>query len=214
MIQSDTISSLLAELVKIQAELPTMPQNAQAYGYKYADLDTITGIIKPILAKHEVAYMQTLTTINNNPALTTRIFNSKGEYIEDSTILPTITNTKNNPAQTMGMSITYVRRYALCSILGITSDEDTDANETKQPQKTTPQNMGMKKASEMMKGGEATPQEKAEINSLLASKYENGAPVFTQDEKIAYSAMRKDKTAQELIDFIKNALQNRIDPRV
>lgn len=127
--QSDTIDELLKELVEVQNELPTMPKSSQAYGYKYTDLDTIVQAIKPILHKHGIGYMQSVGGIEKDyMTLTTRIFNNKGQYIEDVAGLPSITSTKNNAAQTLGMSITYMRRYALCAMLGITSDEDVDAN--------------------------------------------------------------------------------------
>ena len=210
--QSENITELLVALEAVQSELPTMPKNTPAYGYKYADLDTITQTIKPILHKHGIAYLQTIGgTSQEQMTLTTRVFNTKGQYIEDTAFLPVITSTKNNAAQTLGMSITYMRRYALCAMLGITSDEDTDANsavpdkgqkaDTKQTRApSTPQ----------AKGGESTPQEKQEIANLLASVHANGAPVFTLDDKKAYSAMRKDKTAQELIACIKQELQKRV----
>ena len=62
------------------------------------------------------------------------------------------------------------------------------------------------------KGGETTPAEKKEIGGLLASKYTNGAPVFSKDEAKKYSAMRKDYTAREVIDAIKKELQARLNP--
>lgn len=129
MIQTENISDLIKALVEVQSELPTMPKSSQAYGYKYTDLDTITQTIKPILKKHGIGYMQSVGgTSADSMTLTTRIFNDKGQYIEDTAVLPTIASTKNNAAQTLGMSITYMRRYALCAMFGITSDEDVDAN--------------------------------------------------------------------------------------
>lgn len=62
------------------------------------------------------------------------------------------------------------------------------------------------------KGGETTPAEKKEIGGLLASKYTNGAPVFSKDEAKKYSDMRKDYTAREVIDEIKKELQARLHP--
>ena len=209
MTQSENITELLVALEAVQSELPTMPKNTPAYGYKYADLDTITQTIKPILHKHGIAYLQSIGgTSQEQMTLTTRVFNTKGQYIEDTAFLPVITSTKNNAAQTLGMSITYMRRYALCAMLGITSDEDTDVNSAG-PVKV--QKADTRQASApQAKGGESTPQEKQEIANLLASVHANGAPVFTLDDKKAYSAMRKDKTAQELIACIKQELQKRV----
>lgn len=223
MLQSESIAELLAALAEVQSELPTMPKSSQAYGYKYTDLDTITQTIKPILSKHGIGYIQSVGGLTGNElTLTTRIFNKKGEYIEDTAALPTITSTKNNAAQTLGMSITYMRRYALCAMLGITSDEDVDANingtaQPKESNKTTPPKQEVRPKQPARfdfkpKGGETTPAEKKEIGGLLASKYTNGAPVFSKDEAKKYSAMRKDYTAREVIDAIKKGLQARLNP--
>lgn len=236
--QSENITELLAALEAVQAEMPTMPKNSQAYGYKYTDLDTIAQTIKPILHKHALAYMQSIgSTMQGQVTLTTRLFNSNGQYIEDTVALPIITNTKNNEAQTLGMSITYMRRYALCAMLGITSDEDVDANaeEKEQPQKQPPkqsippkiQNIKETFNGEIVKpkqppkpqsaklafepkGGETTPAEKKEIAALLSSKGTDGKALFSKDEMKAYSDMRKDKTASELIDIIKAELKKRV----
>ena len=236
--QSENITELLAVLEEVQAEMPTMPKNSQAYGYKYTDLDTITQTIKPILHNHALAYMQSIgSTMQGQATLTTRLFNSNGQYIEDTVALPIITNTKNNEAQTLGMSITYMRRYALCAMLGITSEEDVDANAEKkeQPQKQPPKQsippnvqaiketfngeiVKPKQAPKPQpaklafepKGGETTPAEKEAIAKLLSSKDLTGKPLFSKAEMKAYSDMRKDKTAAELIDIIKAELQNRI----
>ena len=221
MLQSDSITELLSALAEVQSELPTMPKSSQAYGYKYTDLDTITQTIKPILSKHGIGYIQSVGGLTENAlTLTTRIFNKKGEYIEDTAALPTITSTKNNAAQTLGMSITYMRRYALCAMLGITSDEDVDANingivQTQSKPTPSKQETSSKQPAKFdfdPKGGETTPAEKKEIGGLLASKYTNGAPVFSKDEAKKYSAMRKDYTAREVIDAIKKELKTRLNP--
>ena len=60
------------------------------------------------------------------------------------------------------------------------------------------------------KGGETTPAEKEAIAKLLSSKDLTGKPLFSKDEMKAYSDMRKDKTAAELIDIIKGELQKRV----
>src|SRR5574344_619948 len=223
MLQSESIAELLAALAEVQSELPTMPKSSQAYGYKYTDLDTITQTIKPILSKHGIGYMQSVGGLAENAlTLTTRIFSKKGEYIEDTVALPTITSTKNNAAQTLGMSITYMRRYALCAMLGITSEEDVDANingttQTQGSDKPTPpkQEARPKKPAKLAfepKGGETTAEEKKEIGNLLKSKYADGEPIYSKEEMKAYSDSRKDYTAREVIDNIKAELQKRLTP--
>ena len=215
MIQSENITELMAGLADVQFETPTLPKSSQAYGYKYTDLDTIVQTVKPILHKHNIGYMQSVgATPDGAQTLTTRVFNNKGQYIEDTTVLPVITGTKNNTAQTLGMSITYMRRYTLCAMLGITSDEDVEASTVAQqtPAKAEPKKIPTAKADFELKGGESTPAEKKEIGALLTSKDADGKPVFTKDEVKAYSDMRKDFTAAQVIAFIKKELQSRLAP--
>ena len=222
MLQSENISELLAALVEVQSELPTMPKSSQAYGYKYTDLDTITQTIKPILSNHGIGYIQSVGGLTENAlTLTTRIFNKKGEYIEDTAALPTITSTKNNAAQTLGMSITYMRRYALCAMLGITSDEDIDANINGivQTQGSKPTQSKQETSSKQLakfafepKGGETTPAEKKELGGLLSTKYPDGGAVFSKAEAKKYSDMRKDYTAREVIETIRRDLNARLNP--
>ena len=207
MIQSENITELLVALEAVQSELPTMPKNTPAYGYKYADLDTITQTIKPILHKHGLAYIQSIGGISQEQmTLTTRVFNTKGQYIEDTAALPVITSTKNNAAQTLGMSITYMRRYALCAMLGITSDEDVDANvETKpQPQKQPPKPTAPPKK-------EANPADVEKIKTLLDAKHLNGMHVFSENEK---NRVRTEFANGRALSEIINELQKTLDARL
>lgn len=175
--QSENVSELLAALVEAQAEFPTMPKDktagSGAYSYKYADLDTIASAIKPILKKNGLGYTQSVECGGSGLTLCTRVFHKSGQWIEGDALLPVITNTKSNAAQAMGMSITYMRRYALSAMLGITSDEDTDANFSAPQKPLSPEAMGMKKASE--RKSKFTDAEKAEM-----AKWNDGT--FTAEE--------------------------------
>ena len=205
MLQSENIADLMKDLVQLQAELPTMPKDASGYGYKYTILDTIVTTIKPIMAKHNLAFMQSVGGLEN-VTITTRIFNAMGQYIEDTVQLPTIQANKMNNAQVLGAVITYMRRYTLCALLGITADEDVDAALPAKEEKRAP----VQKAPQEQKGGPATQAESDRLNALVRAKYSNGKPVFTGEEINLYLSYRKDKTASELIAFIENALKNRM----
>lgn len=225
MIQSENITELMAELAEIQFELPTLPKASQAYGYKYTDLDTIVQAVKPILHNHNVGYMQSVGSLTDGTqTLTTRVFNNKGQYIQDTAALPVITGTKNNNAQTLGMSITYMRRYALCAMLGITSDEDVDAQtvaqqtpaktESKPAPKAAPKSAPKKAASFDFtpKGGETTPEEKQELAEIFKATFPDGSPVFSKDAMKFFSDMRKDFTAREVIDRARKERDKRLNP--
>lgn len=208
--QSESISKLLSGLMDVQREIPTMPKNAKAYGYKYTDLDTITSVIKPILSRHNISYMQSVgMNEQGQNILTTRIFNRDGEYIEDSTILPIIQGTKNNSAQTLGMAITYMRRYALCAMFGITSDEDVDANTFNAPQQQqAPQNV--QDVTNAMNGTVTeTRNIGVEIKKLLESVDANGMAIFTENDKERFRAESKSKGLSAVLSDVQNELTRR-----
>ena len=202
--QSESIKNLLPALMDAQKEIPTMPKNAKAYGYNYTDLDTITSVIKPILARHNISYMQSVGMDDEGRStLTTRIFSRDGEYIEDVTMLPVIQSAKNNSAQTMGMAITYVRRYALCAMLGITSDEDVDANTFNAPQ-------NVQNVTNAMNGTVTeTKNIGVEIKKLLESVDANGMAIFTENDKERFRAESKSKGLSAVLSDVQNELTRR-----
>lgn len=202
--QSETIKALLESLVNVQAELSTLPKDKQGYGYKYTELDTVISSIKPLFAKYKLGFMQSLTVFVNKPAITTRIFNNAGEWIEDTTLLPEISVGKTNAAQNLGAAITYMKRYALCAMLGISSDEDVDAA-TIQPQKPETKVIPTKPA---LAGGDDTPEEKARIKELLNTTDKDGKKVF-EAERQKILEWRKNRTAAQVIEWLEGEANKR-----
>ena len=49
---------IFSSLLKAQNEVTNPAKNAKGYGYKYATLDTILTLVKPILAKHGLGIYQ------------------------------------------------------------------------------------------------------------------------------------------------------------
>jgi hypothetical protein len=90
---------------------------------KYATLDAINAVIKPILAKHKLAFMQDVWTVNDGIAIKTKLLHESGESIESSiAIFPCAQKT----VQSFGSTSTYARRSQVSAFLGLTADEDTD----------------------------------------------------------------------------------------
>lgn len=203
--QSESIKSLLADFAKAQSEFPTLPKDKTGYGYKYTDLDTVICTVRPILAKHNLGFMQSLTTLENGKSgIATRLFHATGEWIEDKVALPDVAMAKTNAAQNMGASITYMKRYALCAMLGISSDEDVDGNPDMG--KSAPTN-NAKPAGPM--GGPDTPEQNKRIKQILWSKFDDGTDIFTQSDRNAIEQMRMTKTADEVIKMLNEDMNAR-----
>ena len=125
---SDSIIDITKAIGQFQKECPTMKKDAKGYGYNYTTLDTIIETVKPLLLKHGIVFMQSVGANEFGHNLTTRMVHISGEWIEDTMVMPKMSESKQmNVAQAMGATITYCKRYALSAMLGIATDEDTDA---------------------------------------------------------------------------------------
>jgi hypothetical protein len=113
-------------LSEFQNEVPVIHKGTQGYGYSYADLPAIFEVINPLLKKYNLGFTQPIM----GDTIKTIIFHTEsGETIESLTEIPKGVTLKGmNDYQVLGSAITYLRRYALSSILGLVTDKDTDAS--------------------------------------------------------------------------------------
>lgn len=137
---SASIANLTAALIKAQAEFPSVPKTKEvivqgqkgSYTFKYAPLETMIPLLRPVLAKYDLGFTQGA----DGDRLITTVFHSSGEFMSHSMPLPDLPYN-----QQYGSQLTFRRRYSLKAALGIeTDDDDTDSapqEETKK-QKATP----------------------------------------------------------------------------
>ncbi|MEI6532472.1 MAG: ERF family protein [Candidatus Roizmanbacteria bacterium] len=120
------MKNLYKTLASFQQEVPVIHRGTQGYGYSYADLPAIFEIINPLLKKNGLGFTQ---TINGTDLITTVFHIESGETITSTTAIPQgVTLAKMNTFQVLGSAITYIRRYALSSMLGLVTEKDTDAS--------------------------------------------------------------------------------------
>src|ERR1700693_2186885 len=144
---SESIASLAAALAKAQAEL-TNPEKSlvatirpQSHGeaersFRYAPLSSGLDIVRKTLGQHEIATVQT-TDIDQTAGtvnLTTVLAHSSGEWIASDWPVCAISETAT--PHRMGAALTYARRYALFTLVGIAGAEHMDAPDLDAP--TTP----------------------------------------------------------------------------
>jgi len=136
MIKSESISNLAKALTTFQIKVGSIKKDSvnPFFKSKYASLTTIIEHITIPLAESGLCYTQ----FPDDAGLTTVLMHSEsGEYIQATYVMPVA---KQNDPQALGSAITYARRYAIGSILGLAIDEDDDANAaTKQPEPTQQQ---------------------------------------------------------------------------
>lgn len=120
-------TAILGKLLKLQGEAIALQKDAINPHFKntYITLNELMGKILPKLNELGLVLMQTPTTLGGTPAMTTTIADAEsGEVISDTMALVLDRPTP----QAQGSAITYARRYALMSMLGLVADEDDDGN--------------------------------------------------------------------------------------
>ena len=132
---SEKFGNVAKALVSAAAEIKNVKKDTQGFGYKYATLDSILEMIRPVLAKNKLTIIQGEDIVDSMIVVQTILMHESGEYIETISKAPYIELKGMNSYQSLGAGITYLRRYAISSLLGIASEEDTDAN-VKAPQQT------------------------------------------------------------------------------
>lgn len=132
---SEQINEIATALAKCQGELKPVPKSTKGH-YKggYADLAECWENCRAALSKNGLAVTQTTDTENDKLVLHTLLIHASGQWIKST--MPLICS-NDKDIQKIGGSITYTRRYALCSIVGITPVEDDDGESAK-PSKDDP----------------------------------------------------------------------------
>ena len=135
---SDAIGNISAALAKAQAELTNpekslvgtirspFPREADRT-FRYAPLSSGLDIVRKGLGRHEIATIQS-TEIDKEAGLlrlTTILAHSSGEWVSSEWPVCQISDIAS--AQRMGAALTYARRYALFTLVGIAGEDDLDA---------------------------------------------------------------------------------------
>ncbi len=135
---SPSIAALATALAKAQIELTNPeksligtiePQRGQggARQFRYAPLSSGLEIVRKTLGQHEIATVQT-TAVDQAAGiinLTTVLAHSSGEWIASDWPVCPIGETER--PHRMGAALTYARRYALFTLVGIAGEDDLDA---------------------------------------------------------------------------------------
>ncbi len=135
---SETIGAIASALAKAQSELTNPEKSLVATVrspfpresdriFRYASLSSGLDIVRKTLGKHEIATVQT-TAIDKDVGLiwlTTVLAHSSGEWV--SSDWPVCPVGETAAPHKMGAALTYARRYALFTLVGIAGEDDLDA---------------------------------------------------------------------------------------
>jgi hypothetical protein len=135
---STSIGTLAAALAKAQAAISNPEKSLTATiaspfpregsrTFRYAPLSTGLDLVRKCLGQHEIATVQATAIDNDNGLirLTTTLVHASGEWV--SSDWPVCPVSETAAPHRLGAALTYARRYALFTLVGIAGEDDLDA---------------------------------------------------------------------------------------
>ncbi len=134
---SESVAAIATALAKAQTELSNPEKamvgtiyNSRSDGpqsFRYASLSSGLDIVRKALGGQQIAIAQTtdIDRTNGMVNLTTLLLHTSGEWI--SSDWPVCQLSETSAPRRMGAALTYARRYALFTMVGIAGEDDLDA---------------------------------------------------------------------------------------
>lgn len=121
---SPTISLVACAFAKAQGAMGNAKRTSTNpnFGSKYADLASVIEAIGDSMSSNGLSYFQRAHAVAGQIAIETLIIHESGEFLSAGVLSVPIAGLMN--IQDHGAAITYVRRYALQTALGIATEED------------------------------------------------------------------------------------------
>lgn len=135
-------NELFAAFSQFQGDLTSAAKSKEGHGYKYADLAQCIETAREPLLKHKLAVTQLMGQSDKGTTLTTMLTHSSGQWMRDTFVMEKAVlqgGAGKNPAQAMGASITYMRRYAYTAIIGMTQEDEDACNVKAQAKQLAPE---------------------------------------------------------------------------
>ena len=200
---SESIGTIAAALAKAQAELVNPEKSLVATirspfpregdrAFRYAPLSSGLDIVRKGLGRYEIATIQT-TAIDKDAGLlrlTTVLAHSSGEWISSEWPVCAIADIAS--AQRMGAALTYARRYALFTLVGIAGEDDLDAADLDTTSRT-----GVVKPPRPDHGSQSTGNTAVAARARQGAKLRarSGGPVLASDQ----SAILRERLLGQLV---------------
>lgn len=110
-----------AAMAEMQIEIPSIAERGKTNNGKYATLEDINDVVRPIMQKYGFAISFRVETIQGGMKVTGVLMHRLGHREETTMTLPLDTSGSKNGVQAVGSSTSYGKRYVMCALLNITT---------------------------------------------------------------------------------------------
>lgn len=204
-IHSSTLGALAKALAAAQAEMEDAKKDSfnPHFKNKFASLGAVRAELKKVLPKHGLATVQTTAPHGDaGVCVVTWLIHESGEWLRGELYLPV----SKKDAQGFGSALSYARRYALAAIVGITSDEDDDAEQAAKPTNGKPETVKANRP-------ESDALEKAFGESLAIAKTTDAVAKVAGDVAKAVQEGKLTGAARERLVPLYEAAVSRLSPQ-
>lgn len=125
-----------AAMAAMQSDIPSIAERGKTNNGRYATLEDIVDTVRPIMQRHGFAVSFRVKTIERGVEVTGVLMHRGGHREETTMLLPADTSGSKNAVQAFGSSVSYGKRYVLCSLLNITTRGEDDDGNASAPVKT------------------------------------------------------------------------------
>lgn len=177
------------------------------YKYAYAPLDEILNATRPALSQNGLAIIQTTNEGDGRTLLKTSLIHASGQWVESYKDLG-----RFDKPQEFGGALTYYRRYQISAILGISSEEDDDANGVT-GNETQPKQKPASRPTVDQSTGEVMPAKKAQTNGTSAKPAEATAkvPAPTNDQELLEMVNNRVLVTYGNVHHLRNAIRQELE---
>lgn len=196
--RSEQINELNAAMAKAQGEIgPAVKESVNPhFKSRYADFNSVWNACRGALSKNGLAVYQRVMPREGSFLLETMLAHTSGQWI--SSFFPI--NPQKNDSQGFGSALTYMKRYALASLVGVSADDDDDGE------------VAVGRVAKSGNRPEVRPISKEEIERLTAvlvncgPKYKDSVREHLKSE---YSISSFDQLSPELYGKVFNAAMDK-----
>lgn len=186
--RSESIAELSKALSKFQSDVkqPFKDADNPFFRSKYVPLESVVEAINGTAPKHGLSFTQwALNDDTNRIGVQTLLMHESGEWIEYD---PVFMNADKQTAQGYGALLTYIKRYTLSAIFGITSDQDDDGNAA---------------------SNNTIPHKKQVVKATLEAKFELGGGTMEEFNDWYEKQKASGKTHNDMDTVLTKALMNK-----
>lgn len=197
-----TIGALAAALDGFQGEVAAVPKDSTNphLRTKFADLPGLFAHTQHLRHKWGLAVIQAPGMDGNDVTVTTIVTHASGEWVKSTARCPFEVQKGTTVPQSVGIAVTYLRRYAFTAMFGIVADDDTDGATPVQDRAVPAPGRAKDRAARTTEANDLVAAREAEVKAWTKAQTGTGYSEAFAEFTVAWT--KAGKTKREVADLV------------